>query len=856
MSINTGNLITTEFGQQQLALVGQLNFELQGQHPGITVRLALQYMGITQRNSTTIAEDDDLYFTHDLPDITSIHTKVDLCQVQSYPQISDDELVKKSFSISALFDIKEDLSMCRNVVLLGRIVYADARSEAQVIADNNRSAYVILRDDYGIDLSDDYTNEDATGVYFHFAYCQLLGSDGQPAQTSGITIAQSRYGRSRQRVIFNYVMDDTSGQSDNITIDDNFYPYSDGYLSKKAFEEGLVDYEATLQEYADKLENYLFGWSKVYDSREEAIAKSEIGNTFTIRNKQKRVSPLHDLLDNYTGRLPDTLGERSYTTDPVSGETFVPVSHWNATISEYPFEQREKIQIFNVSSYKNVRFKHADAGGEIVYEDKYLPVTIVFVMWLRTGVAIDQADNDSTVNYNTFYSSGYHCVRTFVSVPIEEEGEEETVRQFICDCKFCNSNTVIVPSEPVVGKIEVDDSDSSAPKLNVSMMWKSLYFRTEGATDKVYSSLLLNLVPVPEVSPGTGLYTDPQDVAPILRDRILREESEYRLDKASLSFNNSNIGYAAYPDYSYTNPGSGGAYNPDFDFTQATAKEQGEIYEPGIGGYNNEETVMSLKNGRIGICDSYAGFYENVSNKMDKVPSKRLRQSNTTPDGLIYFQAENWAAFDGGFWSFLVPGTGVRYKIYSGETGFDDFWFLFAINTDEKAVFWKSEVWKFNQGINSKTLRQSVVRFGCRDLWFTHEGCPVALLYMEIADPDYSYAHSYFEYPVYLRNSAATSGGAWVSFGDDFSNYPNDWTLANGLFDKLGIYINMRDRTENDNDFFAGWNYSEILEDDAENSTPEGYVASVQGNSRGYNTTADCSIIQWHGKKYLVPTIA
>lgn len=853
MSINTGNLITTEFGQQMLAHAGELNFELAQEHPGISVKLVYSYMGITQRNSDLIKADENFYYTDGLAFITNARSQIDLCQVQSYPRpVEDGGLVRKSFSISALFDIKEDLTECRNVVLLARLVYTDGRTEEQKIKDNNRSAYVILRADYGLDLAD----TPSAGVHFHFAYSQLLDSSGNPAQEYGISISQSRYGRSRQRIIFNYVIDDTSGISDNISIEDHVYPYSDGYLSKKAFEEGLKDYEATLQEYTEQLQNYLFGWSKIYDSKEKAISKSEVGNTFTIRNKAKRISPLHDLLDNYVGRLPDTLGERTYTTDPVSGDTFTPMSHWNATIREYPFEQREKIQIFNVSSYKNVRFKHADAGGEIVYEDKYIPVTIVFVMWLRTGVAIDQADNENTVNYNTFYSSGYHCVRTFVSIPIEEEGEPDLVRQFICDCKFCDNSTVIVPSEPVVGKIEVDDSDSSAPKLNMSMIWKSLYFRTEGATDKVYSALLLNLVQVPEVSPGVGISSDPAGVAPILRDRILREESPYKLDRATLAFNNSNVGYAAYPDYSYTNPGNGGAYNPDFDFTQAAAKEQGTIYEGGAGGYNNEETVMSLKNGRIGICDSYSGFYEGEDNKMDRPPSKRLRQSNTTPDGLMHFQAENWAAFDGGFWSFLTPGVGVRFKLYNGESGFDDLWFLFAINTDEKAVFWKSEVWKFNQGINSATLRKSVVRFGCRDLWFTHEGCPVALLYMEIADPDYAYAHSYFEYPVYLKNSAATSGGAWVSYGDDFSTYPNSWTVTNGLFDKLGIYINMRNRNENDNNFFSGWNSSEILEDDSENDRPEGYVTSVQGNARGYNTTADCTVIEWHKKKYLVPTIA
>jgi hypothetical protein len=155
MSINTGNLITTEFGQQMLALAGQLNFELAQEHPGISVKLVYSYMGITQRNSDLIKADENFYYTDGLAFITNARSQIDLCQVQSYPRpVEEGGLVRKSFSISALFDIKEDLTECRNVVLLARLVYTDGRTEEQKIKDNNRSAYVILRDDYGLDLAD------------------------------------------------------------------------------------------------------------------------------------------------------------------------------------------------------------------------------------------------------------------------------------------------------------------------------------------------------------------------------------------------------------------------------------------------------------------------------------------------------------------------------------------------------------------------------------------------------------------------------------------------------------------------------------------------------------------------------
>ena len=230
MSINTANLITTPNGQTELAEIHRVNAQLFADQREISIVLLFPYITISQKTPEIIESISET--TPELIKQEPCWANVDICQVQTY---TVQGIQKRDFTIGGLFDVKQDINNARTIILYAQTYIIDSRSASKKEEDGNRSATNIVEVNYGY-----------TAKILPYAYTRILDSDGAYTE-SGITIGASRYGRSRHRFYFNYIIDNNDGIADNITVNDNVYPYSDGYLSKTLFEISLERYQKAIE---------------------------------------------------------------------------------------------------------------------------------------------------------------------------------------------------------------------------------------------------------------------------------------------------------------------------------------------------------------------------------------------------------------------------------------------------------------------------------------------------------------------------------------------------------------------------------------------------------------------------------
>lgn len=230
MSINTANLITTPNGQAELAEIHRVNAQLFTDQREISIVLLFPYIAISQKTPEIIESISET--TPELIKQEPCWANVDICQVQTY---TVQGVQKRDFTIGGLFDVKQDISNARTIILYAQTHIIDSRSASKKEEDGGRSAENIVAVNYGY-----------TAKILPYAYTRILDNDGAYTE-SGITIGASRYGRSRHRFYFNYIIDNNDGIANDITVNDNVYPYSDGYLSKTLFEISLERYQNAIE---------------------------------------------------------------------------------------------------------------------------------------------------------------------------------------------------------------------------------------------------------------------------------------------------------------------------------------------------------------------------------------------------------------------------------------------------------------------------------------------------------------------------------------------------------------------------------------------------------------------------------
>ena len=478
MSINTSNLITTKIGQVELSKVHSMNMRLKGDHRSISVELLFPYLAISNKDMQTVSElesETDSEIKSEL-----CWTNVDICQVVNY-SVGDE--AKRNFTIGGLFNVESDITGAKSFLLFFKTNIVDFRSEKEKKADGGASAEHLLYTRYGYSVTQ-----------APFAFTMILNNAGE-MPVDGINIGASKFGRSRHRFYFNYIIDNNSGIADNITVNDNRYPYSDGYLSKTAFEDGLKRYEDAIAQYQTEYEKYANGHKDRYDNVESAIKYSENGNRFVIKQLETNASGF-DAIDMQAARdgawdewapgdaelkFPSYKGYNARTYGkPVPGEDGDRYKECGAEVFE--FKDVRPVEIVGV---RNV-------GGKIVETSttKYLPVRFKFMMFNRSPLPFAPLTADAA----KFSSDSlYHAVRC--AVTIKEKDAASGDWNVVFDSAFemlgyANDNLAIYPVCPSIGRIKLktDFSASQWPEkeLTLSMLTQDVVI-DEVTTDEAFT---------------------------------------------------------------------------------------------------------------------------------------------------------------------------------------------------------------------------------------------------------------------------------------------------------------------------------------------------------------------------------
>ena len=466
MSINTSNLITTKIGQVELSKVHSMNMRLKADHRSISVELLFPYLAISNKDMQTVSRleaETDSEIKSEL-----CWTNVDICQVVNY-SVGDE--AKRNFTIGGLFNVESDITGAKSFLLFFKTNIVDFRSEKEKKADGGASAEHLLYIRYGYSVTQ-----------APFAFTMILNNAGE-MPVDGINIGASKFGRSRHRFYFNYIIDNNSGIADNITVNDNRYPYSDGYLSKTAFEDGLKRYEDAIAQYQTEYEKYANGHKDRYNNVESAIKYSENGNRFVIKKLETDAANF-DAIDMQAARdgvwdawapdeidltLPSYKGYAARTYGkPIPGEDDDRYKECGAEVFE--FKDVRPVEIVGV---RNV-------GGEIVEtsETKYLPVRFKFMMFNRSPLPFAPVTSPSA----KFSSDSlYHAVRC--AVTIKEKDASSGDWNVVFDSAFemlgyANDNLAIYPICPSIGRIKLktDFSASQWPEkeLTLSMLTQDI----------------------------------------------------------------------------------------------------------------------------------------------------------------------------------------------------------------------------------------------------------------------------------------------------------------------------------------------------------------------------------------------
>lgn len=435
MSINTGNLVTTTNGQEALANVHNINARLHADHREISIKLLFPYMAISTKSTSDI--DDITASTDEEIRAEASWTHVDICQVHSYSVEND---TKRDFAIGGLFNVEQTIEGARTIILFCKTQIVDARSASKKLADGNRSAQDIVENDYGY-----------TVVQLPFAYTQVLDSAGD-YQEGGITIGASKYGRSRHRFYFNYIIDNNSGIADNITVDDNVYPYSDGYLSKTAFELGLKRYEEAVAQYQAEYEKYANGHKLYYDTLSDAIKWASPQHKFMlVTNEAENADlPTINIQDQNAYWNVTSWPESSLTPGTTdSYDSYTPAQYGPDYGNDNDRALYDRAMKFEYRDVREVEFTNTG-------EKQNIPVYFQFMFYIRTSLP---------VSHKSSYVSVYHVLR--FTMQYEIEGQPMLA---IGEIAYKDDSVGFVPSCPSVGKIYINGTMPSFSLLTEEVL--------------------------------------------------------------------------------------------------------------------------------------------------------------------------------------------------------------------------------------------------------------------------------------------------------------------------------------------------------------------------------------------------
>lgn len=435
MSINTSNLVTTTNGQSELAKVHSVNYALKRDGREIHVEFLFPYIAISKKSPDEVA----IIASSTESEVKSepCWSNVDICQVQTYSVL---ETIKRNFTIGVLFDVKEDIEGAKTVILFAKTIIVDNRSKERIDKDSHRSAVDIVLNNYGYETK-----------MLPYAYTTLLDETGNYAEV-GIKIGAARFGRSRHRFYFNYIIDNNDGIADNITVDDNVYPYSDSYLSKTAFELGLERYEKAVNEYVAEYNKYANGRNVHYENLEGAITNAVNGHKFYLEQ--------NELEDASFGWL-DLKGASSIygweewpkpTLESLDDEIydgFVPKNFDN--YAPHDDANAAKIQRGMLFTDKDIKcVEYTDYLGNV--SEKYVSMKLNCLMTVRTSLPPLQ---------RMFTTSLYNFARIVVQLFIKDLGSVNFGFEIQSSQGWDISPTkdlFYIPQMPSIGKIKIKES--------------------------------------------------------------------------------------------------------------------------------------------------------------------------------------------------------------------------------------------------------------------------------------------------------------------------------------------------------------------------------------------------------------
>lgn len=435
MSINTSNLVTTTNGQSELAKVHSVNHALNMDGREIHVEFLFPYITISKKSPEEVAVITSS--TDSEVKSEPCWSNVDICQVQTYSVL---ETIKRNFTIGALFDVKEDIEGAKTVILFAKTIIVDNRSKERIEKDSHRSAVDIVLNNYGYETK-----------MLPYAYTMLLGETGNYSET-GIKIGAARFGRSRHRFYFNYIIDNNDGIANNITVGDNVYPYSDGYLSKTAFELGLERYEKAVSEYVAEYNKYANGRNVHYENLEGAITNAVNGHKFYLEQNEledasfgwvdlKGASSIYGWGEWPTSTL-DSLDDEIYDgVVPKNFDNYAPHDDANAA-------NVQRGMLFTDKDIKRVEY--TDHLGNV--SEKYVSMKLNCLMTVRTSLPPLQ---------RMFTTSLYNFARIVVQLFIKDLGSVNFGFEIQSSHGWDISSTkglFFIPQIPSIGKIKIKES--------------------------------------------------------------------------------------------------------------------------------------------------------------------------------------------------------------------------------------------------------------------------------------------------------------------------------------------------------------------------------------------------------------
>lgn len=488
MSINTSNLVTTTNGQSELAKVHSVNHALNLDGRGIHVEFLFPYIAISKKSPEEVA----IITSSTDSEVKSepCWSNVDICQVQTYSVL---ETIKRNFTIGALFDVKEDIEGAKTVILFAKTIIVDNRSKERIEKDSHRSAKDIVLNNYGYETK-----------MLPYAYTMLLDETGNYSGT-GIKIGAARFGRSRHRFYFNYIIDNNDGIANNITVNDNVYPYSDGYLSKTAFELGLERYEKAVSEYVAEYNKYANGRNVHYENFEGAITNAVNGHKFYLEQNE---------LEDASFGWVDLKGASSIygwgewpkpTLNSLDDEIyngFVPKNFDNyAPHNDANAANIQRGMLFTDKDIKCVEY--TDHLGNV--SEKYVSMKLNCLMTVRTSLPPLQ---------RMFTTSLYNFARIVVQLFIKDLGSVNFGFEIQSSQGWDISSTkdlFYIPQTPSIGKIKIKESLVNG-KLKLTM--SALIMTNDVSSEIAYynssigdgnGNLFKSFITIRNISVTTGL---------------------------------------------------------------------------------------------------------------------------------------------------------------------------------------------------------------------------------------------------------------------------------------------------------------------------------------------------------------